>query len=110
MNGLITADNLPVIIGIVLSANVLYFIREMVIAVQTWRKGASERARDLLMETLAQLERCHNDRDKAQTERDTYLRQVGRRDYILLAHGIEPPTELPHGFDVNRNAGPAKET
>lgn len=93
MNGLITPDNLPVIIGIVLSANVLVFIREMVAAVQAWRKGATERAKDLLMETLVQLERCHSDRDKALTERNTYLRQVASRDYLLLRNGLKVPKD-----------------
>lgn len=93
MNGLLTPENLPVIIGLVLSANGVFFVKELINTVRAWRAGASERARDLLMETLMQLERCNHERDRASKERDTYLRQVGKRDYLLLVNGLAIPED-----------------
>lgn len=93
MSDLLNADNLPVIIGIVISANGLYFLKEIIDAVRAWRKGASDKERNILLDTLAQLERCNQDRDTAADERDRYRQQVGRRDFLLLRNGIDPPND-----------------
>jgi hypothetical protein len=109
MDGLLTADNLPVILGIVLSATVLNWVRDVVSAFVTWRKGASEKERNIIRDTLAQLERCNHDRDNATDERDEYRRAVGRRDYLLLANGIPLPDDsqlvMSRGTDTNTNSG-----
>lgn len=93
MDGLLTADNLPTILAIVLSATVLNWLRDVWAAFWTWRKGASEKERNVLLDVLAQLERCHQDRDHAANDRDAYRRQVGRRDFLLLKNGIDPPAD-----------------
>lgn len=93
MKDLLTADNLPIILGIVLSATVLNWLRDVWTAFWTWRGRASQKEKNILLDTLAQLERCNHDRDEASDERDAYRRQVGRRDYLLLKAGIDPPAD-----------------
>lgn len=104
MKDLLTADNLPTILAIVLSATVLNWLRDVWAAFWTWRKGASKKGENILIQTLAQLERCNHDRDIAEDERDLYRQQVGRRDYLLLKHGIELPDDgVDH--DTDRSVG-----
>lgn len=102
MGDLLTADNLPVIIGIVLSAHVLNWLRELIQTFITWRRGASEKEKSILADTLAQLERCSRDRDRVTDERDRYRQALGRRDYLLLANGIPLPDD---GKWVNPDVG-----
>lgn len=90
---LLTAQNLPWVLGAVLSPGAAYFISAAIRGIIDWRKGASEEDKNLLLDTLAQLERCNRDRDTARDQADRYRQQVGRRDYQLLSHGMEPPDD-----------------
>lgn len=108
MDGLLTAENLPVILALILSGPVLIFIRDMVGMFRTWRKGASEKEKNILTDALTALDRCHHERDAASNERDAYRRMVGRRDYLLLKHGIKLPNDNGGAEDGSdgRSVGP----
>lgn len=100
MDGLLTADNLPVIISIVLGTTFLTWLRDIIDLIRAWRRGASEKERNLLKDALSQLEDCRGDLEETEDERDAYRRQVGRRDFLLLKAGIEPPNDgTGHGVD-----------
>ena len=101
MGRLLTADNLPAILTIVLSWPVLYFLLKLVEGFGVWRKGADTRDKNLLARTMRQLRECDDDLSRTEDERDTYRQKVGRRDYLLLSHGLEPPKDggTTHEFD-----------
>lgn len=91
--GLITPDNLPYVIAALLSPGAAYFLKEAVKGMIDWRRGATQEDKNVLLDTLAQLKRCSEDRDKAYDERDHYRRQVARRDYLLLLNNITLPND-----------------
>lgn len=93
MKQLLNADNLPLVIGSLISVPGFYFFREMVRAIVAWRKGADAKEHGILLDTLEQLARCNEHRDRAYDERDRYRRQVGRRDHIILSAGLPLPVE-----------------
>jgi hypothetical protein len=93
MGGLLNADNLPVVLGIVLSWPVLYFLLKLVEGFGVWRKGADTRDKNLLARTMRQLKDCDDDLAKTEDERDRWRQRSARRDWQLLSHGIEPPPD-----------------
>lgn len=93
----ITADNIGTILTILISTTGLYFLRELFKNFWKWRKGASYREREVIQFTLDQLEKCHDDLEVAENERDAYRRQVGRRDHVILAAGLQLPRDTRRG-------------
>ena len=87
----ITEDNLPQIAAAVFSMTTVYLLRDVFKNWRWWRKGASQREKDTIAYTAHQLERCNEELDETQIERDHYLRQVGRRDHIILSNGLRVP-------------------
>lgn len=94
MSNLLTADNLPVILSILISAVGLNFLKEIIDAVRAWRRGASEKERNILSDTMTALQDCHDELAGVTDERDAWRQRTGRRDYLLTSHGIDPPNDV----------------
>lgn len=107
---LLTEENLPTIVGILISTQGVYMAREVFKNFRLWRKGASAREREVMQFTVDQLEHCNDELDQTQNERDEYRRQVGRRDHVILSNGLPLPYDGtgrggdPHGFDGRTRA------
>lgn len=90
---LVTAENLPEVLTIVLVTFTLTVIRIAVTQWNKWRKGLTTRERLLIERALKQLKQCDQERDQLEDERDLYRRRVGQRDYLLLLHNIPIPKD-----------------
>jgi len=88
---LITAQNLPTILTIVISANGLYLLREVFKNLRLWRKGVSDHEREAVGFVASQLEKCNDDLTTVMDERDQWRQKSGRRDHIILANGLDLP-------------------
>ncbi len=95
---LINSDNLPTLVGILISANGLYMLREVFKNLRLWRRGASDREREAMGYVSAQLDKCNDELDRTQNERDTYRQQVGRRDHVILSNGLTLPNDTDRGI------------
>lgn len=102
---LINSQNLPTILGILISANGLYMLREVFKNFRLWRKGASDREHDIMTFTVSQLDKCHDELDVALDERDTYRQQVGRRDHVILANGLALPRDTHRSGGTGERSG-----
>jgi hypothetical protein len=93
MGGLLNHDNLPEVLGIVLAWPVLYFLLKLGEGVGAWRRGADTRDKSLLARAMRQVKECDDELSRTEDERDLYRQKVGRRDYLLLSHGLDPPPD-----------------
>lgn len=96
---LVNADNLPTVISAVLGINTVYILRDVFKNLRLWRKGASEREKTILAYTVSALDKCHDDLDNVQDERDEWRQKVGRRDHIILANGLTLPHDGRRGVE-----------
>lgn len=96
---LITQDNLPTVISAVLGINTVYILRDAFKNLRLWRKGATERERGIMAYTVEALEKCHDELDQTQDERDEWRQKVGRRDHIILANGLPLPRDGRRGIE-----------
>jgi hypothetical protein len=93
MGDVVTAENLPQILGAILTINTVYILRDVLKNWRWWRKGVTVKEKDAIAYTVAQLEACHIELAETQRERDHCFRQVGRRDRVILSHGLRVPKD-----------------
>lgn len=88
-------DAVTTILALVISANGVYFLRNLFKGIQAWRRGSSERERDILQYVIDQRDAAVAKLTTAEDERDRYRRMVARRDYALLSHDLAIPNDGP---------------
>jgi hypothetical protein len=90
---IVTAENLPQILGAILTLNTVYILRDVFKNWRWWRKGVTVKEKDAIAYTVTQLEACHTELAETQRERDHCYRQVGRRDRVILSNGLKLPRD-----------------
>jgi len=93
-------DAVTTILALVISANGVYFLRNLFKGIQAWRRGTSEREKDILQYVVDQRDTAVAKLATAENERDRYRRMVARRDAALLRHDVPLPDD---GFDSRQD-------
>lgn len=94
-------DTTEAIITFLASANAVIFGRMIYKGVKAALAGVTRREADVLTSTLQQRDDVLARLQAAERERDMYMRQVARRDYVLLRNGLQIPDD---GQDAMRGA------